>query len=97
MSECPPFEYLQILMKRWPIGRIYCELWSKRDQDEKLTIPKVYLERDFLINDKDFKDVLFVLAAEGLISVDAGLTDAEPIYMIEITGYDCSGEGLPLC
>lgn len=67
----PPYPYLIQVAKHYPQATsTYLELWRVKDRKHKVTITKNEIRNKFLIGAAKFRNDVFSLAQEGLVSVN---------------------------
>lgn len=83
--ECPPHLYLCQVLEHCPrAGSTYLKIWREKNDENQLILDKENFRQEHLISLTKFKNDLFYLVKEGLISVEETPTSLK----IDIVAWD---------
>jgi hypothetical protein len=86
-NEWPPTMYFKQVLQHCPTAALlYSEMWSQKDKNNRLTIPKKEVFPKFLLSVANLKLRLGMLCREGLVSID----EDKKVIKVEIVDWDYS-------
>lgn len=83
-SEWPPSLYFKQVLQHCPVAALlYSEMWSQKDKNNRITIPKKEVFPKFLTSVANLKVRLAMLCREGLINID----EDRKVIKVEVVGW----------
>ncbi len=84
-NEYPPYVYLFQVAEHCPNAvSTYMSLWKDRDANNKITVSRKDVKREYLLPFNTFENHLISLVKEGLVSIN----ENKKLLEIELTDYN---------